>query len=208
MSRTYDGEMTYRDDAEALRLRLKTLEGELDELRARQRDLRATTARLPDVETELAETRNQLAAQEARRALPLLDRARVASPCNVSWDDMPGNDRIRHCGKCDKNVYNVAFMSRDEAETLLREAEGRVCMRIYRRADGTVLTSDCPVGAQRKRRRNVVAALAIGGSLAAGALYAASDPDRLQQLETAMGIDVEPDDVLMGDMIVDPPPAR
>jgi hypothetical protein len=208
MSRTYDGEMTYRDDAEALRLRLKTLEGELDELRARQRDLRATTARLPDVETELAETRNQLAAQEARRALPLLDRARVASPCNVSWDDMPGNDRIRHCGKCDKNVYNVAFMSRDEAETLLREAEGRVCMRIYRRADGTVLTSDCPVGAQRKRRRNVVAALAIGGSLAAGALYAASDPDRLQQLETAMGIDVEPDDVLMGEMIVDPPPAR
>lgn len=200
--------MSYRDDAEALRLRLKTLEAELYELRARQRDLRASTARVGDLEAEVAKLRDELAAQQARRALPLLERARVASPCNVSWDDMVGSDRIRHCGKCDKNVYNVAFMTRDEAEALLREAEGRVCMRLYRRADGTVLTSDCPVGAQRKRRRQVMAALAIGGSLAAGALYAAKDTDAVHQLATGMGIDVDTDEPMMGEMVVEPPNAR
>ncbi|HVR40948.1 MAG TPA: carboxypeptidase-like regulatory domain-containing protein, partial [Thermoanaerobaculia bacterium] len=36
---------------------------------------------------------------------------------------------------------------------LLVRTEGRVCARLYRRADGTVLTRDCPTGLRALRRR-------------------------------------------------------
>jgi hypothetical protein len=84
--------------------------------------------------------------------LPLaLEDLRIATPCRADWDEMSGDDRVRFCGRCEKNVYNVSALSRAEAEALVREREGRVCLRLYRRSDGTVITSDCPVGVRRQR---------------------------------------------------------
>lgn len=91
-----------------------------------------------------------------RRALPLLDQLRVASPCSAPWDKMVGTDRARFCGLCEKTVYNVSAMSRDEAEQLLSSVESP-CVRFYQRTDGTILTSDCPVGVSKKRKRNLLA---------------------------------------------------
>jgi hypothetical protein len=66
---------------------------------------------------------------------------------------MIGNKRQRHCGDCQLNVYNLSGMTRLEAENLLINSEGRLCVRFYRRADGSVLTKDCPVGWQGVKRR-------------------------------------------------------
>lgn len=101
----------------------------------------------------------------------LIDRVSVAAPCPAKWEDMVGDDRTRFCGHCAKNVYNVSAMTAAEAEALIREKEGRVCMRLFRRADGTVLTSDCPLGlaerAYRQARRAVLASLALFVTLSA-----------------------------------------
>lgn len=167
--------MAYRDDLEALRIRVNSLEGELE-------GLRESACRIEGLENDLAAARRELEKQEARRALPLLDNVRVASPCNVSWDDMVGDERTRFCGKCEKNVFNVAAMTRDEAEALLRAANEELCMRLYRRLDGTVITADCPVGSRRKRRRNALVAVALGSGLAAAGLYAA-DTATMGELE-------------------------
>lgn len=86
------------------------------------------------------------------KPLSLLDNARIASPCSASWSQMKGDDRVRYCEDCRLNVYNFAAMSRDEGEKLIRETEGRLCGVLYRRADGTVLTRDCPVGLMAIRR--------------------------------------------------------
>lgn len=93
-----------------------------------------------------------------------LEDIRIASPCHASWDGMKGDDRVRHCGSCQKNVYDLSNMTRDDAEALLQKTEGRVCVRFYRRADGTVLTQDCPVGLAKVRRRLAL----IGAGVAAG----------------------------------------
>jgi len=82
-----------------------------------------------------------------------LQQIRIASPCTVSWDDMSGDDRSRFCSDCRLNVYNFAAMTQAEAEQLIAEKEGRVCLRLYTRADGTVITRDCPVGLAVIRRR-------------------------------------------------------
>jgi hypothetical protein len=108
----------------------------------------------------------------------LLDDVRIASPCRASWNDMIGDDRVRFCGQCTKNVYNLSSLPRDEAETLLAqtlsrdETQAGICVRLYRRADGTVLTADCPDGARRKKRRLAIYSAVGGGLMAAGAAAA------------------------------------
>ena len=82
-----------------------------------------------------------------------LDNLGVAAPCSAEWATMTGDERVRHCALCKKNVYNLSDMSRAEAESLIREKEGRLCVRFYQRADGTVLTANCPVGLRAVQRR-------------------------------------------------------
>lgn len=77
---------------------------------------------------------------------------RIASPCRVGWEQMMGDERVRFCRECSLHVYNIAEMTRAEAESLIAHAEGRMCARLYRRADGTVATRDCPVGLRALRR--------------------------------------------------------
>jgi len=82
-----------------------------------------------------------------------LDSVRIASPCSANWNEMRGDERKRYCAMCRLNVYNLSDMTRDEAESFLINAEGRVCVKFYQRADGTVLTKDCPVGWQAVKKR-------------------------------------------------------
>lgn len=106
-----------------------------------------------------------------RVSLSILDQVRIATPCKASWEGMVGDDRVRHCGRCDLNVYNVAAMTREEAERLIVAREGRLCMRVYQRADGTILTADCPVGLAAVRAKVAKAVLRVAAAVAT--LYAA-----------------------------------
>jgi hypothetical protein len=96
-----------------------------------------------------------------------LSRLRVASPCAADWDSMIGNDRTRFCSQCELNVFNLSAMTRAEAEHLIANAETRLCLRFYRRRDGSIITQDCPVGLRRlklraSRIRKAVAAALFG----------------------------------------------
>lgn len=82
-----------------------------------------------------------------------INKLRVASPCSVGWDTMIGDERIRRCHSCELNIYNIAEMTKSEVEDLITKREDRVCIRLYKRADGTVLTKDCPVGFRSYQKR-------------------------------------------------------
>lgn len=82
-----------------------------------------------------------------------LDHVSVAATCPADWDQMSGNDRVRFCGKCNLNVYNLSALSKSEAESFIASNEGRLCVRFYRRTDGSILTRNCPIGLQAIRRR-------------------------------------------------------
>ena len=82
-----------------------------------------------------------------------LDDIRIASPCKSDWNQMYGDERRRFCAECKLNVYNLSGMTRDEAEQLVMNSEGRLCVRFFRREDGTILTQDCPVGWKAVKRR-------------------------------------------------------
>src|SRR5215467_15227721 len=95
-------------------------------------------------------TRSTAGWHSRRTAMPpiALNSIQVAAPCPMSWEKMTGDDRVRHCQECKLNVYNLSDMTRREAENLIANREGRLCVRFYRRADGTILTRDCPRGLQ------------------------------------------------------------
>jgi hypothetical protein len=98
-----------------------------------------------------------------------LDSLRIVSPCDVPWSSMEGDEAVRFCGKCRKNVYNVAQLPRAEAVALIERAEGRVCMQLTRRSDGTIVTGDCWAQLRRARKRGLFAL-----ALAAPAIFAAT----------------------------------
>lgn len=61
--------------------------------------------------------------------LELLRQVRIEKPCDADWDEMTGDERSRHCAKCDLSVNNVAEMSAAEAEELFAKG-GHVCARL------------------------------------------------------------------------------
>lgn len=91
-----------------------------------------------------------------------LNNIKIASPCSADWNEMYGNERRRFCGDCKLNVYNLSGMGRAEAEAFITNSEGRACVRFYRRADGSVLTRDCPVGWAKVKQRTRAFASALG----------------------------------------------
>jgi hypothetical protein len=91
-------------------------------------------------------------------------------------------------------------MTREEAEALILEKEGRLCVRYYRRADGTILFGDCTVGARHRRGRRVLAGVAAllttTGVAAYGAFEGAHVMGKMEPLP----------EVEMGKMVGEPPP--
>jgi hypothetical protein len=164
--------MTYRDDRAAQARRVTDLEARLAGLRSARASLATLASEEKSLLAELDTLRKRtaLTTDDLRRRLPMLDRIEIASPCNVPWDSMEGDDRKRFCGECKLDVYNVAAMTRAEAEDLVAR-DGRVCVRLFRRADGTVLTADCAVGLRLKRRRRL-GVMCVAASTAAASVFA------------------------------------
>lgn len=96
---------------------------------------------------------------------------RVASPCSEPWAGMTGDERLRFCRACGLHVYNLTTMTQAEASAFVNEAEGRRCVRYYRRSDGTVLTRDCQNGSPEEVAELVRLGVRFGGlaGLMAGA---------------------------------------
>jgi hypothetical protein len=201
----------YRNEIDALRERKASLEAELTKLRAETAQLEGLKAQEGQLARELAEVEARIA---PKRGLPMLDRISVASPCSESWGEMVGDERVRYCLKCEKNVFNLSAMNRDEAEALLQQrAGGEVCVRYYQRADGTIMTQDCPVGVSKKRRKKVALAVAGAGAMAFAAASLMNRPTctltRMGAVagEAKMGEAMPAGEYVMGDrMETSPPP--
>lgn len=75
----------------------------------------------------------------------------VQTPCLSGWENMDGDERVRFCGACKKNVFNLGDMTKEEAESTIEENGGKLCVRIFRRKDGSVYTDNCPRRLRRLR---------------------------------------------------------
>src|SRR5262245_61842697 len=99
----------------------------------------------------------------SRRALDVIQ---VAQPCPAAWDEMEGDHRRRFCDRCQKHVHDVSAMPQDEAERLLCESAGSLCVRFARDAEsGRVITLDYRPKPTTTRRRALLKIASIVGAL-------------------------------------------
>lgn len=110
-----------------------------------------------------------------------LEQIEVKNSCSEDWEQMKGNDRARFCSHCSLSVNNLSALSRREALKLVRDANGRICVRyVQNPVDKT------PVFANRLHqitRRAAVAAGVLGASLTLSTLAFAQGSPRLIKRE-------------------------
>lgn len=145
-----------------------------------------------------------------------LDHVRIAAPCKADWDQMMGNERVRFCSQCSLNVFNLSSMTRADAESLIARTEGRLCVRFYRRFDGSIITKDCPIGLRAIGRRMSYVAKALSstvmGLLAGLGVYGVVSSVLPLAPQRTMGMMVRdidsPDNAAVGQMVRPEPPTR
>jgi hypothetical protein len=127
---------------------------------------------------------------------------------------MIGNERQRFCGSCEMNVYNLSGMTREDAESMIATTDGRLCVRFYKRADGSVMTKDCPVGLARVKARAKVIATAFASLIisffsAIGVVSMFNAPKRSHVVgEIAIGtnsikrVEPMPQEPMMGNVVI------
>jgi hypothetical protein len=176
----------YRQDAAVIRERHEAVARELTE----------TERTLDRLTTERGVLRRELENLERRLPQPpltALDTLQVASPCAADWRKMVGDERVRMCAECNKNVYDISAMTEAEALAFLAK-DGGACVRFYRRADGRVMTSDCPVGVIDKRKRLrilAVCSVPLVAASVAGLGAAAGDRHQVGQVVERVSPEVQ-----------------
>lgn len=82
-----------------------------------------------------------------------LDQLKVVTPCSSSWELMSGNNQKRFCADCNKSVFDFSQMTRRQVEAVVAAHQGKLCGRITRRPDGSLLTLETPPPIQISTRR-------------------------------------------------------
>jgi hypothetical protein len=161
-----------------------------------------------------------------RHTLDVID---VRTPCPADWEEMAGDDAKRFCQHCQKHVHNLSAMPADEAERLVCESGGRLCVRFARDGAGKVLTLDYRGTTRRRWTWRVWTLIALVGAVVTASVQAVIfgrrelprgptvvvgmiPPQRIVPSGTIPGAGAVPgaEDVWMGDAalpVEKPPPA-
>ena len=99
----------------------------------------------------------------------------IPSPCSVDWNSMKGNDQVRFCEHCQLSVHNLSEMTRREAERLVSDSKGRLCVQFVSDANGKPLLAEAGMKLHRISRRvsriaagTFTAALSVSSAVAHG----------------------------------------
>jgi ankyrin repeat protein len=95
---------------------------------------------------------------------------RIASPCDVDWDSMVGNERVRFCDHCQLTVHNVDVITKKQLRRLIARSGDRLCVNYQR---PTPQVSPTPILYKIGRRTSVIAASAFSATLSISSAFAA-----------------------------------
>ena len=107
----------------------------------------------------------------AKSARDSVSEFRIPSPCDVAWDSMIGNDRIRFCEHCQLSVHNIDFSSPKQIKRLVARSRGRLCVNYLQPAPQK---APAPVLHKIGRRASRIAAGAFSATLSLSTAVAAA----------------------------------
>lgn len=103
----------------------------------------------------------------------VLDQVSIQQPCPMSWDKMIGDDRVRFCDQCQRQVWNFFEMTDAEIAEVVRSNPESLCAQITKTRDGTLVTKDYRP-TQTQFRFSMLAMMALATCLAPLMLLAPS----------------------------------
>ena len=106
----------------------------------------------------------------------LIQQLRIASPCEVDWDAMIGNDRVRFCEHCRLSVHHVDSLNRKQLRRLIARSHGRLCVN-YTQSNVQTAVNAFPMLHKIGRRTSALAAGAFSATLGISAATAATQPN-------------------------------
>ncbi len=65
-----------------------------------------------------------------------LKNVTIPKPCDADWNTMVGNERVRFCEHCSLHVHNLSALTRNQAERLVAQSNGRLCVRYHQDPNG------------------------------------------------------------------------
>ena len=138
------------------------------------------------------------------KKLKFIEKIEIKSPCNEHWNEMIGNEQIRFCSHCAKNVNNISEMTRKEAARLVRRHNGQLCVRYY-----TDPKTNRPVFLDTLHRitrssPKVAAGVMATSFAVATAAYAQSTPQTEPQTETQIELKTYPETSSVSGYVTDP----
>ncbi len=83
----------------------------------------------------------------------------------MSWDKMTGDNQVRFCEQCQRQVWNFFEMTEAEIVEVMRTNPERLCAQIKKTKDGILVTKDYRP-AQKKFRFSMLAMMALATCLA------------------------------------------
>ncbi|HJQ69534.1 MAG TPA: hypothetical protein VKA70_11200 [Blastocatellia bacterium] len=120
----------------------------------------------------------------------MLDHIMIPVTCPTDWEGMAGDDRVRYCAECKKNVYNISKMTRREAEALIATNRNGFCARIVRNPDGAILTQTLPASlTEAGRRASPVAAVVVTAIIGISPNAVAHSPSMMQNSASSYAIE-------------------
>ena len=128
------------------------------------------------------------------KSMNLLDRIGFSFRCPMDWEAMEGDEQSRFCLRCRKMVHDLSALSAEEAESFLRENPG-ACVRILRRADGSVVTRGCPREQAKLRKAALTTAVAAGTAAVAACSATGGEEPHEQGLTPLLGVTICPEDL-------------
>jgi len=120
----------------------------------------------------------------------------LATPCESPWDAMQGDDKLRHCTECSRDVYDLSAMAPIEAELRLLNAPAEVpCIRYLRAPDGSILHRLAPRSfLPSSPARSLTVASALGLALTPSAAFAGGKRDKRATADDACVVFTQPAD--------------
>ncbi len=116
----------------------------------------------------------------------VLQQLRLVRGCEVSWESMVGDARVRHCGACDREVFDLTAMDPDEVEAFVLSRRANLpCLRMHVRPDGRYQDGPCEPAQRRMLKRALFAAITLGLTGILGVLSADPGPTEARPPEVA-----------------------
>jgi hypothetical protein len=105
----------------------------------------------------------------------VLDRVSIARPCASDWNQMAGDGQTRFCSACNKKVHDFSKMSRQQAARIVIASCGKLCARITRDGNGSIISLEpSPTIRTTGTRPSPLVAAVLGVTLTVGGVAPAT----------------------------------